>query len=90
MAEAKAAFAEAIVEDGDAETAIKNLSVWKRSKEWAKDGGQYVPYLCNWLKRGTWKSAPELPFHQGGVFKLGDAEKENIRRIMEESGDGNG
>ena len=27
----------------------------KKSKEWTKDGGQYIPYPATWLHRGQWE-----------------------------------
>lgn len=83
MSEAKAAFSDEIQDDDDVDTAIKNLCVWKQSKDWAKDGGQYIPQLCNWLRRGAWKISPaQSP--RGAVGELGAAELENIRRLMAE------
>ncbi len=82
MSEAKVAFSEVIQEDGDADTAIKNLCVWKRSKEWAKDGGQYIPQLCNWLRRGFWKAPPAQAAEGEVGFTLGAAELNNIQRLI--------
>lgn len=87
--EAKAAFSEMIRTEEDADTAIKNMAIWKRSKEWTKDGGQYIPQLCNWLRRGTWKVAPAQPANGAASCIMGEAELENIRRLLAEDNDGN-
>lgn len=60
------AFRQEITSEDEADTALANLTLWKKSEQWNKDGGQYVPYLNNWLERGTWntkpsKFAPNIP-----------------------------
>lgn len=76
------AFREQILSQEDLNGALCALEAWKRSEQWAKDGGQYVPYLCNWLERGIWRSMPPdaLPRERG----LDDDEQDAIRRMMEE------
>lgn len=76
------AFREQILSQEDLDAALCALEAWKRSEQWAKEGGQYVPYLCNWLERGIWRSMPPdaLPRERG----LDDDEQEAIRRMMEE------
>lgn len=38
--------------------AISNLSVWKKSIDWTKDNGQYIPGLTKWIQSGKWVSPP--------------------------------
>lgn len=58
-AEAMKAFSDAVKTEEDADKAIANLDKWKRSERWGKDGGQYVPYMSNWIARGQWQWVPE-------------------------------
>lgn len=84
--QAWATFQDVVPSEGDASSAIQNLSLWKGSKQWGKEGGRYVPYLCNWLERGSWKSPPAAE-DKGGMIpscSLGDAEMEAIRRVLSE------
>jgi hypothetical protein len=73
-------FMTACQSEADQELAVRNLEAWKRSEQWAKDGGRYIPLLSNWLERGHWATAPDE-----GVAKdraLDDEELEAIRRLM--------
>lgn len=83
--EAVKAFTAVIGSQEDVSLAVKTLDKWKRSAQWHKNGGQYVPFLCNWLERGLWSASPdkyEIP--KGASGELGEAELEAIRRIMAE------
>ena len=46
------------------ETIMASLDKWKKSYEWAKDGGQYVPNAATWLNGERWND--EVP--KGGNF----------------------
>ncbi len=35
------------------------LEAWRKSPEWLKDGGRYIPHPASWLNRGGWED--ELP-----------------------------
>ena len=68
---------------GQFQTAMANLELWKKSEQWNKDGGRYVPYLDNWLSKGIWMTEPP----DAAKFKprdLSPDEIEAIRRMMEE------
>lgn len=85
---AKDVFKEEIQKEAEAMTAIENLELWKRSSQWTKSGGQYVPYLSNWISKGTWRESPAKfgPIY-GASGKLGEAELEAIRRTMADGGE---
>lgn len=39
---------------------FKALEWQKRSDEWAREGGQYIPYPAGWLRAGCWDDEPML------------------------------
>lgn len=82
-AEAKEAYAFCIQDDGSGRQALEALKMWKQSEQWAKDSGQYVPYLVNWISRGTWKTQPsKMAVPMGASGQLGQAELEAIQRVL--------
>ena len=84
--EAKAAYKEQITSAADAELALQNLDKWKRSNQWGREGGRYIPSLCNWLGKGYWRYAP--PSGSGaecGPRGLDEDEVAAIKRLMEET-----
>lgn len=81
---ARESFYQVIQTPENAKTAEENLELWKRSEQWTKDGGKYIPYLCNWLLRGAWRTKP-AKMDKGvsyGCTGLGEAELEAIQRIL--------
>lgn len=69
----------------DPELILEQLEGWKKSQQWSRDGGRYIPNLCNWLDRGLWQALPEAETSFWGASgKLGDAELEAIRRTLQE------
>ena len=38
---------------------LSSIERWKRSKDWQKDGGQFIPYPATWLNAKGWED--ELP-----------------------------
>ena len=80
-ASALEAFRADITSQEDDDRAMANLEAWKRSDQWCKDGGQYVPYLCNWLERGIWRTRPP---EVNKERELDADEIEAIRRMMAE------
>lgn len=77
------AFRQAFSGEEDVETAMRNLSLWKQSEQWNKDEGQYVPYLDNWLARGTWAMKPKKLIPGSAPRELDEDEIAAIRRMME-------
>ena len=77
------AFRMEITSQAEADEAADSLGQWLESEQWAKDGGQYVPYLANWLERGIWKTRPvKLSTPCGASGELGAAELEAIQRVL--------
>lgn len=87
------AFRMTITSAEDADTALGNLDAWKKSEQWNKDGGQYIPYMSNWLERDIWKTVPAKKDNSTwGAGELGEAELEAIRQVLaqDDFGDCNG
>lgn len=80
----------------DAEKAFKAVKVsidvliaavdkQKASREWQKDGGQYIPYPATWLRRGGWENelapvtAPTARQNAPTAEEYGE-----VRRLLEE------
>lgn len=62
---------------------LESLRLWKSSEQWTKEGGRFIPYLANWLMRGTWNTKPEkLTVPNGASGELGEAELDAIRRVL--------
>lgn len=81
--DAYSAFCQAAQGDGAAETMLDNLRLWKQSEQWDKEDGKYIPYLANWILRGTWKTKPDrMAVPKGASGQLGQAEIEAIKRVL--------
>ena len=77
------AFCMNIASHEEAIEALNNLNLWKQSEKWNKNGGQYVPYLNNWIIRGEWRIKPtKMAIPSGASGELGEAELEAIRRVL--------
>ncbi len=77
------ALRQAILSKADADTALDSLEAWKRSEQWAKDTGRYIPYLRNWILRGAWKTSP-APSGKPQGRQLDADEIAAIHRMMAE------
>lgn len=75
-------FQTEVKDEEEASIAIRNLARWKASKQWAKEGGRFIPYLSNWLDRGGWKAPPAQAAEGEVGFTLGAAELNNIQRLI--------
>lgn len=59
------------------------LSRWKRSKEWRKDSGKYIPRPAKWLMGLRWEDHPPEDVTWGATGELGTAEVEAIHRMFQ-------
>lgn len=83
QAAAYEAFCQVVTDERIGRQMVENLGLWIQSEQWHKDDGQYVPYLVNWILRGTWTTRPKkLAVPMGASGQLGQAELEAIRRIL--------
>ena len=82
-AEAAEAYAASIRTAQDAKLAMDSLGKWKRSEQWDREGGRYIPRLSNWLRRGDWRNPPAKPaVPKGASGELGQAELEAIEQMF--------
>ena len=60
---------------------LSSIERWKRSKEWLKDGGQYIPYPSTWLNAKGWED--ELPVTRDlpTAQKNYDTEEDTIAKL---------
>lgn len=85
QAAAYEAFCQAVTEEAMGAQMVENLRLWTQSEQWDKDGGQYVPYLVNWILKKTWATRPgRMAVIRGASGELGEAEIAAIRRMMGE------
>lgn len=87
-ASAEDAFRQVVSGMEDAQQMLDSLEQWKHSEQWDKEDGRYIPYLCNWLLRGTWREKPaKMVIPKGASGELGEAELEAIRRVLAQTDD---
>lgn len=78
------AFKTEIASRENVDKAIKNLSLWKRSEQWCNDGGQYIPYMDNWILKGVWQTEPKKLIPHTGPRELDEDEVAAIHRMLQE------
>ncbi len=59
---AEKSFAKYKPDDDLTETMIRAVEAAKRSPQWQKDNGQYIPYPATWLNQKRWEDEEPLPF----------------------------
>ena len=67
----------------DTQRILSGLERWKRSLEWEKDNGKYIPRPANWLKDRRWMEHPKETIPKGASGQLGKAELEAISKMLE-------
>ena len=45
-------------------TILSAVDKQKRSKDWQKEGGKYIPYPATWLNAGAWEDEVEVELHE--------------------------
>lgn len=61
---------------------IQALEVWKKSEQWVKDNGQYIPNPYTWLNRGGWND--ELPKEHYSSYADYEVPWEELNPLSEE------
>lgn len=66
------------------QTLLDAVSAQKRSAQWSKDNGQFIPHAATWLNGKRWEDqlAPEKGGYVNGKRNLDEYEIESIRRMM--------
>ena len=62
-------------------TLLAALEHQKRSPQWTKDGGQFIPHAATWLNGKRWEDQP-METAQAGGRKLDPDEIAAVRRMM--------
>ena len=72
--------------DAPVEVLLSALKNHKKSAQWVKDCGQFIPHPTTWLNQKRWEA--ELPadttIPKGASGSLGQAELEAIQRVLKE------
>lgn len=65
---------------------LKALENHKRSSQWLKDGGEFVPHPTTWLNQRRWEEVlPEdKTIPKGASGMLGEAELDAIKKLLRE------
>lgn len=69
---------------------MEALEAWKRSKQWAREGGRFIPAASRWLIKRRWECPPgdqEQEIPKGASGRLGEAELEAIRMVLRQEGE---
>ena len=70
------------------ERMIRAVAVWKRSDQWQRDNGQYIPYPATWLNQERWNDEPTKSQSSNKTKPPSDANeraKQKIREYRERS-----
>ena len=72
----------------DTDTLISAVNRQKKSGQWCRDGGQFIPNPATWLRSERWNDELDTTMGArvplGASGELGEAELEAIRRVLEE------
>lgn len=77
--EAREAFAKVDVPIG---VLLSALDTQKQSRDWIKDGGQYIPYPAKWLNKRRWEDSVDVNIGIPGMERYS-----NLQRLAEEFDD---
>lgn len=66
--------------DAPLEDLLVSIEMWKRTDQWKKDEGQYIPYPAKWLKERRWEDSPKVNMPKSD----GMERYSNLKRLAEE------
>lgn len=61
------------VDDALLDTMLRTLEAQKKSDDWKRDGGQYIPHPRTWLNQGRWEDSVDMSTSEpegGGISQL--------------------
>ena len=68
---------------------MASISAWEKTPRWQNEAGRYIPHPAKFLSAGYWRNVPQPPARQavpkGASGELGQAELENIQRLLKEA-----
>ena len=69
----------------DLDILLVALEAQKKSSQWTKDNGQFIPHAATWLNGKRWEDqlAVDRAGYINGQRQLDSDEIESIRRMME-------
>lgn len=68
-----------------AQKVMQGLDCWKQSRQWAEEGGRFIPRAAKFLADGYWMNPPAIAAEgipKGASGQLGEAEMEAIQRML--------
>ena len=68
----------------DADALCENLENWKRTGQWLKEKGRYIPRPARFLELEQFRQRPEVAAPCGALGQLGEAEMKALEKIMRE------
>ena len=68
------------------DTLIAAISAQKRSTQWTKENGRYIPNPATWLNQGRWEDVLEAPAQTDSTFTPGSAELAAIEAMKRRRG----
>lgn len=70
--------------DVDVEILIGAIENHKRSAQWTKDGGAFIPHPTTWLNQRRWEEelAPDKTIPKGASGIMGDSEKDALKQML--------
>ena len=77
--EAREAFAKV---DVPIDVLLSALETQKRSRDWIKEGGQYIPYPAKWLNKRRWEDSVDVNIGTHGMERYS-----NLQKLAEEFDD---
>lgn len=56
-------------DDALTDTMIKAVQAYKKTEQWQRDGGQYIPHPSTWLNQRRWEDSPKTPEREPNSLK---------------------